>query len=559
VTIAGVPWADVREAGRLDRLYREISWAHRKESGTLSSFDRWFDPVPALLRWAGVLALLAMALDGDPSVGVREGLLALGAAFLSLPLFRLGMSAHLDSFEALRAPSRKALLLARWVDLGPAALVAGAAWAAYFGMRIRSVDDLPTRDVAIVLACLALLPLRVATVGAWKKCADDRLDDGPSAFLRCCVFGAAGAGLSLAIASIRGSFLSPAAVPALLALVFVGGAIWHLVRFARRGAGGAAAWGRALLRVVLSEVAGTAFLVGIGATWLVPALLRREEVAWFPGLLSALALAAVPVTAFAGAALALRDIRTTEVAAPRFDRRGAVTEVALAEERDKPGSKARPHNPMGPGRRPRRGAWEAHAGLWRDGLTMGSTLPLALFSALLLLGLHVGLHGSPSLGWVLILTGLLFPRRIGVDHRARAYLLGMDLREQVRHDFRALLLLALAPALLVSVGLIAVTGWREGHASALALLASVFLLRAGWPGFRNVRALDRIPFARPWGIPFVVIALVLPPVMGGILDAAGSLVLGQAAFLAMFGAAGVALSLTRSEEDLREEMRIRET
>ena len=385
----------------------------------------------------------------------------------------------------------------------------------------------------------------MATVGAWKKVEDKRLDDRPSAFLRCLLYGGMIAALTISRVSESGASVYSAVAPGLVALVFLGLAGFHVAGFAKRGAGTVGSWGRGLLLVLLAECAGLAFVLAIGALWIDPTLLRGEVVPHFAGWLALLALAAVPVTGIVAAALALRDIGSAEIRSLAMDRGGRPTETALAEERSEAKSATGKAEPIGPGRTPRRGAWAAHAGWWKDGLDRTSLLLSTIWGAVLLMALNVGVILEPiRAAWVLIPVTFLIPRRVTVDHRSRAYLLGMDLRDQARHDLRALLLFAVAPAFLFCAGTLALVGWRDDQAPALTLLASVFLVRAGWPGLRLA------------GMRMATAVAVLGSASGLAARPDPIWVCAAAALLAALGIMGLIHLLTRTEDDLRADMRI---
>ncbi|HLQ39011.1 MAG TPA: hypothetical protein VK348_14470, partial [Planctomycetota bacterium] len=116
---------------------------------------------------------------------------------------------------------------------------------------------------------------------------------------------------------------------------------------------------------------------------------------------------------------------------------------------------------------------------------LGRILPMVLYHgwgvllAWLALAHPSGSRLPATLG---VFAGLTAPTFVAVNLSPSLRRLGVDYVDQVRHNLRALLWLAVLPTMLAGGIAGTIAGWDDRRALVLAILAATFAVRAGWRG-----------------------------------------------------------------------------
>ena len=257
------------------------------------------------------------------------------------------------------------------------------------------------------------------------------------------------------------------------------------------------------------------------AVLLVPPVVWRDSV-W------------LPVAAYLGAAsivvlmpIALRRVLRT-VNASEAETRGAAIERASAHDRPRdvraPRATPRPHR----GRSRWRAAWRRHWlewGIgWRDlrhpGIVFvfvvrhAGCIWLATVAAWMREPKDAGFAVAP--GWIsepngagiAVAVGLLAPAFVASPVSERLYAWGVDLAAMARQRVVAVLVAAALPCLFAASAVATHRGWTEHRALVLVTLATAFLVRLGWRGFRA-----RPESAEVGGIQGWLVVLAIPAAM----------------------------------------------
>lgn len=282
--------------------------------------------------------------------------------------------------------------------------------------------------------------------------------------------------------------------------------------------------------------------ISVGALFIL-GILPLEPLAWIPGWAAWLG---PPALFFWGWALA-STIRGQRIAI----RRAAIAGRARFAQTSRKARTRSRRIPIGPSPfiEGRRNLWRAQAYLWwkvwtwdimrAGGLVMMGHLLQALPGALAVLA-----AGDRSGLALPALAAFLASRVIpisgpGSGESLRFYLLGVDIREQVLHNLRALFLFAVPVTLAVTLGTALLLGLTTTRLGVIAVILSFILLRAG------CRGLPRIPETslRPVLLGFLVLlGLLFVP------SCDGPTLLVVAAVVGLLGLIGLARRILRLEE-----------
>ncbi|NUN52864.1 MAG: hypothetical protein HUU06_08785 [Planctomycetaceae bacterium] len=510
--VLGVPWGEVEEAGRLDALHVELLAERTREDAGRKGKDSigcrmatillfwpcvavWY-AAPALLAGLAAVASGILGIDVPESTGgwLRGGMVL--CAVLSMPVASSRDAGKLDSFLALRIPSRRALYLRRLSRAGTRTLLACLAWASSVGILLLAAGAPP----AVLLPCSlagGLLPAVVVLRLAWGRAVDPATEsiDFPLLPLVITVLTPRLLAVIAEVASTR-----PSRSVLLLFLLLYGlvplliNGIGFLRRL-RRGPLPPGAWGRPLL-------GGTSLL------FLAAAGLGVATVAIEPAAVVGLPGGAAPLAGWGtvlGATLlgllllrgGIRDFESREVLAAKEG--GSSSPFTPA----KAGAVAEPFPPRS-------------SSLVEARLRIMGTIPLLghciLYSGLGLLAFVSVLHRFP-LFYIMVFT-MLIPWG-ELKEPGRAWLLGMDLRDQRRHD-RWMGVVVQGPLLLGLTALaIPLAGGGPERWALLPFLFGVMVLRTGSHGGE---ALLRSRGLRSFGariLVYVLMAAILLAPMAG--------------------------------------------
>jgi hypothetical protein len=523
-------WADVRGAARLDGGYMHRVRKRRAWSPRMIWLGR-------AVKWGVPASLPAIAALPDAAAGTM--------IFAFLLLVAVGSGAggkavKLDAVLALRMPSRRALAVARLLVAAPYLLWCG------LGVAVTVVvhaDRLAAGSGAtawlFAAACLLLAPvqaLRKASGAAWDKTGKETAAGGCLAGLVVYAFLLWGFGWH------DRNVLRWVGLATLYAFAFRDGAR------SDRFAGGAP---RIAADVVWAFLAVAA------------AVTRESDVASLPPASLLAAAVYLVVWPLVASPLLLRE---------------TMRDVELMEvgEKEEPGTSSAPKwtLPAGwsaPHRRPGRGLWSASWERWRRMETPGPLLTTGtgwerLWDFVATLFVWAVQVFRVTAGPILAMAAVVMPPRIGLLGAAlacgaafaartfvagaldpRLHLCGVDYVAQVRHELRALLLVAFAPTMAVALAAGAAVGFTPTAAFGCAAVASMSVLRIGWPGISGER--ERIGPLGCVGIVAAVLLLVFLPRTAE----SGFAVVSAAAVV---GVAGLVRRMRRLDETLlRDEMR----
>lgn len=529
MSLFGIPREAVAEAGRLDGLHAKLAaerLAEAKEGkgGTEEKeglgcraatafllkpgfflFAFLYAAAPALIP--GLAAIFETGTGAPGPLRKLAGAALLLCALLSLPTVMAGMTGRIDPFLALRLPSREALYFQRVSSLGTRVLLSGFGWAAAVAIRLLGADA-PAGAILPLAFAAGLLPAAIAVRVAWAKAPDPGTE--VIEVSRKILHVAVAVVLTFGIPWVFRSTLRE--WPSLKGLYLLAAYGWlfygpvslltngsDVLGRLRRGGIPRGAWARAGLGavsflLVIAGVLGTAFIV----------VAPDVVVARLAGVAGPVGAAAAALLAVIGYGL-LRD-----------GMRSFAEREVLPKSAGKAAGGASPRDPSKANRpfpRRARTLMEARHPIHQDfSTTFERAALLLLFAAL---ALFVGFCLAQPKPMVLLLAVFLILPWKQLEHRERAWLLGMDFVEQRRHNllfevlWHGALLLGLALLLVPFVGggperwallpyLLGVFVFRLGIAGYEALLR-----RAGHDSFRS-----RIPI-------YLLVLVMIPAPLGG--------------------------------------------
>ncbi|MCE9634560.1 MAG: hypothetical protein K8T90_02550 [Planctomycetes bacterium] len=522
-----VTWAEVREAARLDASYKALV-KRRAWAGALRRGGRWwpvmwevgFPAIGAFIWWAIALVIPAAALlaveEPDRLVAFFMSPMSVVAVLGMLKLAdRAAVALKLDAVQALRAPSRSALVLGRLTRLGPwLAWVGACAAVAVSVLGGARGWTAPT----IVLVCLGMLLLPLVCVvrdsvgRALTKSRDGRASWRTGLVILALTIAAAGAvAWSCGLGALRGWWWALLIVPS--------------------GVGAVADDGRMAARLPWALADAVWRLLAVGF------LCAPQRV------FDAMPSASVTVCAtffaiypFLAIPIFVRSL-TTAAQSIEADFASVTPSDAATAAADRAPEPRRTYGawPPLPRAMPGRGLWRAAWEKWRaadvprlprraaDGTGAGAAawaqfcglavLQIVLFgTGPLFAGLAAGVSSRPAAGPLLFaFFAALFARRAVADGLAsRLYLLGVDYRTQTMVDLRAMLLAAALPSIGVALAAAAIRGFPQDAVVGVAGVAAFLLLRAGWAGIvgESKRAFGCLGVAV---IPAIVVAVGKSP------------------------------------------------
>ena len=501
MSLFGIPREAVAEAGRLDGLHgilraegereRAERFAASPEAGRKLRFG-WliqsmdlFTPVfwllvflhqaaPALIP--GLAAVVVAWPEAPQTLRVVVGCILIVCTLFSVPFLMVSGVGRIDPFLAMRLPSREALFLHRAGGIGTRVLLSGLGWAAAVAICLLDADAPAAAILPLALAA-GLLPAAIAVRIAWAKAPDPaseavdasrRIPSGILAVLLIlCIPMFFGDILDYwnSRRSLRWLLLACLLINGPMALITNGGFILGHLRKSTMPKG---AWARALrgtgsLLALLAAILGTLILAVDPAV----ALAARGGAAPILGAGTFLLLGALGVHL-------LRDGMRTFAA-----REVLPMSPGKAAKGGAPGDPAAASRPFP---RKARNLLEARHPVFQEFSGTGEKI-LVVLVLLAALGTLVGFCIAEPKPMILLLAILLLIPWNHLKHRERAWLLGMDLVDQRRHD-RLFDALWQGPLLLgLSLLLVPVVGGGAERWALLPWLLGILVLRMGVAGF----------------------------------------------------------------------------
>ena len=501
MSLFGIPREAVAEAGRLDGLHgilraegereRAERFAASPEAGRKLRFG-WliqsmdlFTPVfwllvflhqaaPALIP--GLAAVVVAWPEAPQTLRVVVGCILIVCTLFSVPFLMVSGVGRIDPFLAMRLPSREALFLHRAGGIGTRVLLSGLGWAAAVAICLLDADAPAAAILPLALAA-GLLPAAIAVRIAWAKAPDPaseavdasrRIPSGILAVLLIlCIPMFFGDILDYwnSRRSLRWLLLACLLINGPMALITNGGFILGHLRKSTMPKG---AWARALR--------GTGSLLALLA-----AILATLILAVYPGVALAARGGGAPILG-AGTFLLLGALGV------HLLRDGMRTFAAREVLPMSPGKAAKggaPGDPAAASRpfpRKARNLLEARHPVFQEFSGTGEKI-LVVLVLLAALGTLVGFCIAEPKPMILLLAILLLIPWNHLKHRERAWLLGMDLVDQRRHD-RLFDALWQGPLLLgLSLLLVPVVGGGAERWALLPWLLGILVLRMGVAGF----------------------------------------------------------------------------
>ncbi len=501
MSLFGIPREAVAEAGRLDGLHgilraegereRAERFAASPEAGRKLRFG-WliqsmdlFTPVfwllvflhqaaPALIP--GLAAVVVAWPEAPQTLRVVVGCILIVCTLFSVPFLMVSGVGRIDPFLAMRLPSREALFLHRAGGIGTRVLLSGLGWAAAVAICLLDADAPAAAILPLALAA-GLLPAAIAVRIAWAKAPDPaseavdasrRIPSGILAVLLIlCIPMFFGDILDYwnSRRSLRWLLLACLLINGPMALITNGGFILGHLRKSTMPKG---AWARALrgtgsLLALLAAILGTLILAVDPAV----ALAALGGAAPILGAGTFLLLGALGVHL-------LRDGMRTFAA-----REVLPMSPGKAAKGGAPGDPAAASRPFP---RKARNLLEARHPVFQEFSGTGEKI-LVVLVLLAALGTLVGFCIAEPKPMILLLAILLLIPWNHLKHRERAWLLGMDLVDQRRHD-RLFDALWQGPLLLgLSLLLVPVVGGGAERWALLPWLLGILVLRMGVAGF----------------------------------------------------------------------------
>ena len=501
MSLFGIPREAVAEAGRLDGLHgilraegereRAERFAASPEAGRKLRFG-WliqsmdlFTPVfwllvflhqaaPALIP--GLAAVVVAWPEAPQTLRVVVGCILIVCTLFSVPFLMVSGVGRIDPFLAMRLPSREALFLHRAGGIGTRVLLSGLGWAAAVAICLLDADAPAAAILPLALAA-GLLPAAIAVRIAWAKAPDPaseavdasrRIPSGILAVLLIlCIPMFFGDILDYwnSRRSLRWLLLACLLINGPMALITNGGFILGHLRKSTMPKG---AWARALrgtgsLLALLAAILGTLILAVDPAV----ALAALGGGAPILGAGTFLLLGALGVHL-------LRDGMRTFAA-----REVLPMSPGKAAKGGAPGDPAAASRPFP---RKARNLLEARHPVFQEFSGTGEKI-LVVLVLLAALGTLVGFCIAEPKPMILLLAILLLIPWNHLKHRERAWLLGMDLVDQRRHD-RLFDALWQGPLLLgLSLLLVPVVGGGAERWALLPWLLGILVLRMGVAGF----------------------------------------------------------------------------
>lgn len=468
---------------------------------------------------------------------------------------RLGGERVVNSFDALRSPSRAALLLGRVLRNGVPLAILGAAVAAFVLVVTRAVplgngardDSLSIRitsgDFAVPGLVLAVAGFLAPLAAALRRVAAQLRDASDEAASR---------NSGPVVWAVLGAAVAPLAALWIAAGRFPLGDAWVLACFLWIDVPMRARGVRDTIAQCVEVLTRVAFLVLLFAPPEVRAVIGPDVSC----AAAAFAVGGVAVS-IVGSVGWIRDrAALADAACPKSiatsDADAVGSAGAIASEPSPPLER------IPPGRGHYTAACEYRAlGDTIRGSTRGARAATWAFRAVVFLpgpafaAAATGLAGRRSgqfAGVILaaVVAAALARRRADTDLAPRIHLLGVDWRRQVRANLRCFLVTA-APAVLAGACVGAASrGFDERSVVGIAAVAACVLLRAGWAGLTTVSS-GRLTF----GCGTILAATVAAPSV----PVPSDLVVPVIGAIAAAGAAGIARLLLQSEADLGRWMR----
>ena len=527
MSLFGIPREAVAEAGRLDGLHgilraegereRAERFAASPEAGRKLRFG-WliqsmdlFTPVfwllvflhqaaPALIP--GLAAVVVAWPEAPQTLRVVVGCILIVCTLFSVPFLMVSGVGRIDPFLAMRLPSREALFLHRAGGIGTRVLLSGLGWAAAVAICLLDADAPAAAILPLALAA-GLLPAAIAVRIAWAKAPDPaseavdasrRIPSGILAVLLIlCIPMFFGDILDYwnSRRSLRWLLLACLLINGPMALITNGGFILGHLRKSTMPKG---AWARALrgtgsLLALLAAILGTLILAvgppgapapprgggarrGRGA--------RRTHAPPRGAPRAALGGGAPILGAGTFLRLGARGVHLLRDGMRTFAAREVLPmSPGKAAKGGAPGDPAAASRPFP---RKARNLLEARHPVFQEFSGTGEKI-LVVLVLLAALGTLVGFCIAEPKPMILLLAILLLIPWNHLKHRERAWLLGMDLVDQRRHD-RLFDALWQGPLLLgLSLLLVPVVGGGAERWALLPWLLGILVLRMGVAGF----------------------------------------------------------------------------
>ncbi len=448
--------ADAREAGSLERVYPRIYKSYlkeaRRESFRKGPFGFLFLTVLSysfrVLSYLLPLVPATLAFFLEPGGLQRTfGWAYLGClALLQTGSFLARRIASLSEFEALRMPSRGGVLVARWVRSFPHFAWRGLAWSLFAFAKVSRFADPWTAGTWALLVAIGLVPLANGLAQGLDRLQSEEATSIRSAFLS-------------RILSSRGLL----------------GLLWATI---------------IPLFILPISLVEPAF---VSSVW----------------LCGPLALCIVVFLSYSFLRSQLDAVTRCEIpTGPWYAERKRAT--PSQKEEDQPGN-------LSPGTflslaRPGRGLWRAELECFQDEISkltswrrisgpedfarrISGVLRLVFNALFLMRGPILGAAavlevGEPHFALPLAAaSGFLASKflgswvgALGGESSVRLYLLGVDFRDQVIQELKAMLIFAVLPTLGASLLAAVLAGFELSHLAMVLFIAAVFLLRVGWEG-----------------------------------------------------------------------------